>query len=210
MWDPREDLVRTARRGSIFAVADGVSSTEAGNEAAQTTIECMEEFFSATGPPSDTLILDLIERADAEVRLTTNSACTLAGVWLNRGVATTFSVGDSCVYMCRDGAIKRLTPETRGTALRTFVGMGTGVRPSVYLGTIPFQDGDVFLIGSDGIFNAVPPGDMAVLANSPDALLPAVTTRLVDHGHDDDATLVYVRVLGVEADPQQERVMRDA
>ena len=209
LWDPREELVRRARRGSIYAVADGVSSTEAGNTAAETTIDCLEEFFSAAGPPNDNLILDLIERADAEVRLTTESACTLAGIWLNRGVGTVFSVGDSAVFLVRQGTIKRLTPESRGTGLRTFVGMGAGVRPSVTLSTLPFEAGDVFLIGSDGIFDAVPPGDLAVLSDSPDALLPAVTTRLVDHGHDDDATLVYVRVLAIEADPWQERAMLD-
>jgi len=211
LWDPRQDLVATARRGSIYAVADGVSSVEASDSAAQTAIECIRDFFTADRPAGEDLILDLVERADAEVRLTTGSACTLAGVWLHAGVATVFNIGDSAVYLWREGTIERLTPAmTRGGGLAAYIGMGGGVRPSIHIEGIPFNAGDVFLVGSDGIFAAVPPGDLKVLCEAPAALLPTVATRLVDGGHDDDATLVYVRVLGVEASPGQERVMRNA
>lgn len=211
LWDPREELVRKARRGSIYAVADGVSSVDHSDSAAETAIECIRDFFTADRSPSDDLLLDLVERADVEVRMSSGSACTLAGVWLHAGLATVFSVGDSAVYLARSGGIERLTrPQNRGGGLNAYVGMGAGVRPSTQLAAIPFQRGDVFLVGSDGIFDAVPPGDLQVLCEAPAALLPTVATRLVDGGHDDDATLVYVRVLEVEATPGQERAMRDA
>ena len=211
LLDPREEFVLGARRGSIYAVADGVSSVANSDSAAQTTIECIRDFFTADRQAGEDLLLDLVERADAEVRLTTGSACTLAGVWLHRGRATVFNIGDSAVFHWRQGRIDRLTPAMRrGGGLAAYIGMGGGVRPSVHVQAVAFEQGDVFLVGSDGVFDAVPPADLQILCDSPAALLSTVATRLVDGGHDDDATLVYVRVLAIEASPRQERVMRDA
>ncbi|HJN74664.1 MAG TPA: protein phosphatase 2C domain-containing protein [Myxococcota bacterium] len=211
LWDPREELVLKARRGSIYAVADGVSSAVDSDRAAETAIECMREFFTSDRRAGEDLILDLVERADAEVRLTTGSACTLAGVWLHAAVATVFNIGDSAVFLWRSGTIERLTPaQRRGGGLAAYIGMGGAIRPSIHVQALPFRRGDVFLVGSDGIFDAVPPGDLRVLCEAPAALLPTVATRLVDGGHDDDATLVYVRVLEIEASASQAREMRDA
>ncbi len=208
LLDPRVEAVRLARRGVVYAVADGVSSSAAGNEAAQLCIESLLEFFTANRTPTEDLLLDIVERADAEVRLTTGSACTLVGIWLCHGVATIFSVGDSSVVLVRDGAARRLNPlQRRGGGLAAFVGMGSGVRSSMFLESLPMKEHDRFWLGSDGAFDLV---DEAWLVRSCSVAesIDMVRPRF-DGLHDDDATLVGIEVLALEANPWQERAMQD-
>jgi serine/threonine protein phosphatase PrpC len=209
LLDPRVESVRRARRGVLYAVADGVSSSVAGSEAAQLCIESLQDFFTANRTPTEDLLLDIVERADAEVRLTTGSACTLVGVWLCHGVATIFSVGDSSAVLVRDGAARRMNPlQRRGGGLAAFVGMGPGVRASVFLESLPMQLNDRFWLGSDGAFDLV---DEAWLARScPVAESMDMIRPRFDGQHDDDATLVGIEVLALESNPWQERAMQDA
>lgn len=206
--DARQDVVRRARRGALYAVADGVSSSDSGSHAAELAIESLLEFFTANRIPTEDLLLDIVERADAEVRLTTGSACTLAGIWLSHGVATIFSVGDSSVVLVRQGVARRMNPlQRRGGGLSAFVGMGSGIRPSMFLESIPLHEGDRFWLGSDGAFDLV---DEAWLACSKAVgeCMELIRPRF-DGQHDDDATLVGVEVLAIEANPWQERAMAD-
>lgn len=208
LLDPRVEEVHRARRGVLYAVADGVSSTVAGSHAAELAVESLHEFFTANRIATEDLLLDIVERADAEVRLTTGSACTLAGIWLSHGVASIFSVGDSSVVLVREGSAQRMNPlQRRGGGLAAFVGMGSGIRPSMFLESIPLKAGDRFWLGSDGAFDLIDEAWLACTGSLAECM-ERVRPRF-DGMHDDDATLVGVEVLALEANPWQERAMRD-
>ena len=204
MFDRRVDLVRRARRGELYAVADGVSSSVRGDTAAEMALECIAEFFTNHRPATEELLLDLMETADAQVRMTTDAACTLTGVWLADGVASVFNLGDSVTFMYRSGTLRRITPmQVRGRGLAAYVGMGPSVRHNVFLENVPFQKGDLFLVCSDGVLEAVDVDELHGLVDGREeaggVLLAEVEKRLEERGHTDDATMLVVQVLEVES-----------
>jgi serine/threonine protein phosphatase PrpC len=204
LLDHRTDLVRRARRGVIYAVADGVSSSVGGDTAAEMAIELLHEFFTTHRPPTEELLLDLVETADAQVRMTTDAACTLTGVWLADGVASVFNLGDSATMMYRGGTLRRITPpQLRGRGLAAYVGMGDTVRHNIFVENIPFQKGDVFRVCSDGVLEAVTAEELHDLVNGKEEagalFLAEVERRLESRGHTDDATMLVVQVLEVES-----------
>ncbi len=210
--DARLPIVRLARRGAIFAVADGVGSTERAEEAAEVACEQLSIFFRANRPASEDLLLDVIEAADAEVRLLNYGASTLAGIWVARDKVQVFSLGDSSVYRVRGGDLTRLNWKSERRALHTFLGMGENVRPSIELFTHELIAGDTFLLMTDGLFGCYTEEQLLeAWLETGDCLdfVWAVERELDRRGHRDDVTLMAARVEAIEASREQLDTMRD-
>ena len=208
LLDRRHHGVRRVRRGALYAVADGVSTSAGDNRAAaraaELALECLAEFFTNQRPATEELLLDLVETADAQVRMTTEAACTRTGVWLAGGVALVFNLGDSATLLYRAGVLRRITPrQVRGRGLAAYVGMGSSVRHNVFLESLPFQKGDLFLVCSDGVFEALSEAELHDLMDGKEEagglLLAEVERRLEERGHADDATILLVQILEVES-----------
>jgi len=214
LFDARVPAAREARRGALFAVADGVSSVGHGGDAAETACEALGTFFTSGRPPSEDLLLDILEAADAEIRLVSSGACTIAGVWLAGGQVRAFSLGDSIAYRWRDGDLTPLTPdETSSQGLNTYLGMGENVRPCVYLKRYPMTAGDVFLLMTDGLLEVLGPEVLASRYQEMDCALDlaqSVERSLDANGHRDDATLMVIEVLALEADEDDLGTVREA
>lgn len=198
MYDGRVAVVREARRGVLYALADGVSSTTNGFRAAEATCEALAEFFVTSRPVSDELFLDLVETADAQVRLTTGAACTLALLWLDGRYGCVVNAGDTAIYRYRRGKLSRLTPsQTRGGGLATYIGMGPTVRHTTWLERIDVAPNDVFILATDGVMRVVkePQLEEALeIHRSIDAVMEMTWSELQRLGHPDDATMIAVDV----------------
>lgn len=198
MYDGRIAAVREARRGALYALADGVSSTSKGFRAAEATCEALAEFFVTSRPVSDDLLLDLVETADAQVRLTTGAACTLALLWLDGRDGCVVNAGDTAIFRYRRGKMTRLTPaQTRGGGLSTYIGMGPTVRHTTWLERIDVAPHDVFVLATDGVLRVVKESQLAEALEihaSIDAMLEMAWTELQRLGHPDDATMIAVDV----------------
>lgn len=198
LLDARNALVREAGRGVIYAVADGVGSTGQGHLAAELCCETLAEFFTTSRPASEDLIIDLIETADAQVRLTTSSASTLVGLWMMAGQARVFCLGDSAVFRFHGGRLSRITPkQVRGRGLAAYVGMGAAVRHALFLDRLYLHTDDLFLLASDGVLQALPEAALTELYNrdpDPLALMDGVQEELGRQNARDDATLIAVKV----------------
>ncbi|MCB9743087.1 MAG: protein phosphatase 2C domain-containing protein [Alphaproteobacteria bacterium] len=205
LLDGRHHAVRGAQRGVIYAIADGVTSSGQGYLAAELACETLAEFFTTARPASEELIVDLVENADAQARLTTGAACTLAGVWVSGNKAWVFNLGDSAVLRLRRGKVSKLTPaQVRGRGLSAFVGMGPTVRHAIYLERVDVEDDDVFVLATDGLLQVVPQeriGEAFEIHPTPEAVLEFVQAELARSGHEDDATLVLVQVGDTERFP---------
>lgn len=198
LLDYRTAAVRDAQRGVIYAVADGVGSTGNGYRAAELTCECLAEFFTTARPASDELLLDLVENADAQVRLTSSSACTLTGIWMMRTRAVVFNLGDSAVLRFRGGELERLTPpQVRGRGLAAYVGMGKGVRHAAFLDRHTVEHGDILVCASDGLLQVVPEAELKevfAIHADPAAVLEHAHAQIQRLGNEDDATIVIAQV----------------
>ena len=81
--------------------------------------------------------------------------------------------------------------------------MGDTVRHNIFVENIPFKKGDLFLICSDGVLEALDVEELHHLVDGREeaggVLLAEVERRLEARGHTDDATMLVVQVLEVES-----------
>lgn len=205
--DAASAAVKRARRGVLFAVADGVSSTNQGQYAAQTTSTRLEHFFEDAHPPETQALRNLLLEIDTELSGggRGRAACTLSALWLFAGRATVLHVGNSEVLRMREGDLQSVTPEAgQGSRrlLRNFVGMGR-LDQVLHTGEDEFQPGDIYFLFTDGVREAMPTNGAIASAwvragQDPERFVARVVGEAEAQSVEDDATVVVVQVVGLE------------
>ena len=206
-----------AARGWIAALADGVSSTELGAEpggggllAAQSTVMALLQDFHATPAHWDiTVALERLIGAQnawlaAHNKRVNNSAAltTLSAVVLRGHSWTVAHVGDSRVWLLRDGQCRQLTQDhaldsADFSRLTRAVGLDDVVRVDYLQGELCV--GDVLLLTSDGVHGVLSPARLAELAltSDPQAAADALVQAALDKGGRDNATAMLLQVRGL-------------
>ncbi len=217
-------------RGSLFAVADGAG--DAGETASDLALSALHRVLAVM--PEDLAPTEHLRRGVHHVarfvhgRLAHSaggdrSTTTLTAVLMFDGAAYVAQVGDSRAYLLREGELRQLTKDQtlaqaladagggRGGPTATSppnimlqaLGGTTDVRPIVT--TVDLQRGDVFLVCTDGVSDALAASVLAHAAAEPD--LAESCRRIVElavaRGTGDNATVVLVRVdaLAVDVEP---------
>lgn len=206
-------------RLGVFAVADGIGSSEAGGESAVQCLGHLEEQLSgaAEDDPEARLrgALDwtngrvLAQAWRSSGRGRHYGGCCVAGVVLAEaeGRALIFHAGDSGVHRVSGGRCEPLTeahlaPVGRnGRRSRVSSAIGLSPRPRIDIAAVPLGPGDAFLVHTDGCrFErlAEASGDMLHLADdeSPADYIRRLEEMVVDSVADDDATAILVRYRG--------------
>jgi len=209
-------------RAPVFAVADGMGGAQAGEVASRIAVDAFEPGIPGGQPPEQAL-RQLAELANRKIHEfagddseragmgTTLTAAVLAGEEVSLVHA-----GDSRAYLLRERELRRLTQdhslveelrrqgrltaeEAEEHPQRSIITRALGPEPQVELDTmsVTAQDGDVFLLCSDGLTTMVSETRIAiVLASSPS--LEAAVAELVDEanrmGGRDNITVVAFRV----------------
>lgn len=204
---PGPDELET--KGVLAAVADGVGGHAGGREAAEATVRGLLADYYATPdtwsvPRSVDAVLNpinswLISQGTVRRELA-GMATTLSAVVLRGRRYTTAHVGDSRIYLLRQGELTRLTtdhvwdhPELH-QVLRRAVGLDATL--TVDYGEGELEEGDTFLLVCDGIWGALREDRLAVLLqNGPaQAAAEAITAGALAAGGNDNATAVVLRV----------------
>ncbi|MES2644476.1 MAG: PP2C family protein-serine/threonine phosphatase [Myxococcota bacterium] len=203
--------VAALRRGSLYAVCDGVSTVPRGRYAADVTCARIDGFFDRFQAPRVESLVQLVSETDWELRAhgRGQSACTLSMLWLAWGTATVLHVGDSQVYRVRHGAAERITKTHRGgRALGAYVGMGPNIADVLQVWQEPLFVGDLFLLVTDGVTEVVAVDELLdtwwAFGGSPQRAAGAIIGEVDQRGGRDDATALVVDVLALEADPDDE------
>ncbi len=197
-------------KGILAAVADGVGGHEGGREAAEATVRGLLGDYYATPetwavPQALDTVLTAANRwliAQGAVRKELSGmATTLSAVVLRGRRYVTAHVGDSRIYLLRDGALLRLTsdhvwehPDMR-TVLKRAVGLDGHLQ--VDFGEGELAANDVFLLASDGVWNSL--GDVRLtelLLRHADAqeAASAIADTAESGGAADNCTAVVLRV----------------
>lgn len=224
--DINEDVAGVVRsrpadavQGLVAAIADGVSTGGRGLEAAQTTVKALLADFFDTPPTWETTVaLDRLiaaqnawlvaqnrqreglGRAHAAAALTTLSALVLQGQgW------TVAHVGDTRVWLIRDGEITLLThdhawadPDRRHRLTRA-VGLDDGLHVDYLQGEA--RVGDTFVLTTDGVHGSLRPrrlGELAAQGAAQEAAV-AIVEAALSAGARDNATALVLRVKGLDA-----------
>jgi len=204
-------------RGVIAAIADGVSGSGRGREAAQTSVlGLLADFFATPATWETTVALDRLigaqnawlaaqnrQREGAGVdaaALTTLSALVLQG----QGY-TIAHVGDTRVWRVADGELQRLThdhayaqPDQRNRLTRA-VGLDEILHVDYLQGEV--RIGDRFVLTSDGVHGVLKArriGELAA-AGSAQQAADALVDAALGAGSRDNASALVIQVLGLDA-----------
>lgn len=225
-----EDTLRMDPGRGIFLVADGMGGHAAGEVASDLAATAVEEALKtavdrgARGEMLERALRDACAGAYAAIVSAGRSAphtrgmgTTLTACVLERnGTAHIAHIGDSRLYLLRDGSLQqitrdhtwvqrevdagRLTPEAAQTHPLSHIltrVLSEGVEPEVDLLSFAVQPGDCLLLASDGLYNMVDDGQIATLLAA-DRPLPRIATALIEAanaaGGADNVTVVVVKV----------------
>ncbi len=218
MVTPPEPEIST--KGMIAAVADGVSGSDGGREAAEYSVRGLLTDYYAT--PDTWPVTQALERVikainswvqrQGSARAERGGMATTLTTLVVRGNYYYFAhVGDTRLYLLRDGALKRLTsdhvwdrPEMRHVLTRA---IGIDSQLAIDHGMGELQCGDLFLLLSDGVWSALPQDDIAwhmkTAADDPaqaEGTARALVEAALAAGSKDNATalLVHIRQLPEE------------
>jgi protein phosphatase len=212
-----EEAYLLDHKGVVIAVADGVSSAEAGKEASHTSIErFLNEYYKTPDTWSvaksgqnvlSALNLHLYRKShefelDSKGYLTTFSAVIIKG-----HTAHFFHVGDSHIYHLRNGVLKLCTTDHSAPLGegRTFLSRALGMDNvlNIDYGTIALQENDRFLLTTDGVHDFLAQDslkDMLLADKSPAALSQTFVNTALSSESDDNisAVVAFVKSLPEE------------
>ena len=230
--DLNEDSCGSLLEGSdraVIAVADGVSSSEAGEVASQMAVEVTLRAFREESPSLaagqrlyravQQANIEIYDRAVAVPELR-GMATTLTALAVDGGALTAVHVGDSRLYLLREGRITQLTKDHTLAAERARMGLlgkekarrhadRSVLTRSVGRELIVSRDritsqllpGDLLLVCSDGLYNVLADEELARLASGCDAasacraLVEAANAR----GTPDNLTAAVARLRGTRS-----------
>jgi PPM family protein phosphatase len=220
-------------RAPLFMVADGMGGAQAGEIASRM---CAEAFAQADliGPAPTDILRATIRTANRRILERSRSDPDAAGMGTtvtaafmdDTGTIAFAHVGDSRAYLLRDGSLQRLSDDhslvgelVRKGELsetdaehhpqRSVITRALGTDESVEVDTfeVRAQDGDVFLLCSDGLNTMVPePGIADIMAGGGGAAALArdLVRAALAGGGEDNVTAIVFRIGETSAEPQAE------
>jgi protein phosphatase len=219
----------------IFVVCDGMGGHAAGEVASQIAVDTILAYFREHTPQADDnaslddapvgarLLGEAVKKANDAIleyaeanKNTTGMGTTLVAARFADGVCSIAHVGDSRIYLFREGQLLQLTEdhslvmeqvrrgmltleEAKTSAAQNIITRALGTEEGTLpdLGEFPAQDGDVVVLTTDGVLRHVADQEMtSILLQLPS--LEAACQTLIDAanegGGEDNATCVLVRV----------------
>jgi protein phosphatase len=232
-----EDSLVANPEQRLFVVADGMGGHAAGEVASKVAVDSISEFVQLTSGDEeitwpfgldDTISYDgnrlktAIRFANRKVLEATKEkseyegmATTVAAVLVDGSTANLAHVGDSRVYLFREGELSQLTSDhswvneqlqsgiisaeqARTHPLRNVVTRALGGRADlqVEMGAHPIKSGDLLLLCSDGLTTMVPDEHIARLLNDAEGDADKAAETLVAEanarGGEDNITVVVL------------------
>ncbi len=200
-----------ANKGIAIAIADGVSSSASAKQASQAAITGFLSDYYATPDTwrTQTSAVQVIQSLNRylwsqgqnsvrqEGHLTTFSVLILKG-----DTGFTFHIGDSRIYRYRAGHLEPLTRDhcQRIDNKTTYLSRALGADPSleVDMHSFELEIGDLYLLTTDGVHDAIPAGKMKALmqiyAARLEDLAGALLEAALEHDSQDNLSLQICRI----------------
>ena len=207
---PEDGLLRT--KGVAAAIADGVSTSEGGREAAFSCVRgFLSDYFSTpdswTVKTSASRVLGALNRWLCGQGLAVYDShhgmlTTFSGLVIKSTTGHVIHVGDSRIYLFRNGDLEQLTRDHRTWASdnREFLTRAMGADPHVDIDyrSVAVEVGDVFLFTTDGVHGFVTDAAIHGVLNgehcNPQACANALVELALENGSNDNVSCQLVRV----------------
>jgi len=207
----------------LFVVADGMGGAQAGEVASRTAVEFFTDGLpDGPGTPEERLAA-LVARANARIHELASSddafagmGTTLTAAYVGEHDLAIAHVGDSRLYVLRDGALTQLTDdhslvgelirrgqiraeEAEEHPQRSIITRALGIEQDVVVDhhTWPVRDGDVVLICSDGLTGMVSDARVAEIVSEAPSLSVAAQRLIAaanEAGGRDNITVILFRL----------------
>lgn len=205
----------------LIAVADGMGGEPAGDLAAQIAIESLEGFNQYSDSPLEDLIKSIeaagrvILKEVAQNQRLEGMGTTMTAVFNRENLCHWIHVGDSRLYLVRERMIKQITEdhtpagillvegeitkeEARIHPLRNLLFEGVGCGDfAADSGTFRVTEGDILLLATDGLHNALPEETIAEILRLTHDLkknLRSLVVAASDAGSEDDVSVVGAQI----------------
>ncbi|WP_428377677.1 bifunctional protein-serine/threonine kinase/phosphatase [Lichenicoccus sp.] len=212
LQDPSHAAGSDAVPVAVAVVADGLGGHRGGRVAAELAVRLFLDGFGSQNPalgmrhalgrsidPVNRWI-HAIGRVDAELE---GMACTFTALVLRGRQAFVVNVGDSRLYRRRAPSLQRLTSDDvlPGAGRSHILTRAIGLQPDLAVGceAVPAQDGDRYLLCSDGVHGALRDRDIArLLASGTPAQAASLLVRAASAaGSTDNLTACVLDVLSL-------------
>ena len=243
--DHNEDNLVLVPEHQLYVVADGMGGHSSGEVASKIAVETMVDFFEQTGdddevtwPYKEDKTMSYDEnRLAAAIKLSNlriyekslthakykQMGTTLVGLLFHDDNASVAHVGDSRIYLFRQGALEQLTEdhsllndykkmtklteeEERNFPHKNIIVRALGMKDTVQvdLRTLRPEHEDIFLLCSDGLSGEVPDSQITDILAEADGDLEAGVELLIQtacaNGGKDNVTAVLVQVIKEDAE----------
>lgn len=223
----------------VYVVCDGMGGQAAGEVASQLAVETVLDYFrrfSGQGhfpaigekfddiSPGASALASAVQAAGIRIfqqalehpEREGGMGSTIAAVLLHESKASVAHVGDSRVYLLRDGSMRQLTAdhslvmervrrglmtqeEAERSNMQNIITRALGSEPSVEpdVQDVDIQSGDVFLLATDGLTKLVKDDSLRAIISESENLDKAADSLIVaarEAGGDDNITCLVVRV----------------
>ena len=217
MRQRNEDAAKINEGLALFAVADGMGGHRAGDRASRIAVETLNDYFTQAVAADEGLGEELFRNAfqSANRRIIEDAAgrpdrlgmgTTLTALVLDGGEFCIGHVGDSRALRVRNGVVEQLTEDHSIVAAQVREGgmtaeeakthpmrhvlsrcMGCEPEPLVDVLTGPVEDGDVFVLGSDGLMGPLSVEAIAeTVVSAPDSA--TASRKLVEEAKNKDGS----------------------
>ena len=208
----------------LFVVADGMGGHNAGEVASALAAKTVHDFITKAGEANEAALTEALCLANDQVLNTAahnatyeGMGTTLVAACVNDGALVFGSVGDSRIYLMRDGTLQQLTNDDSWVSrvlpadaigsdeasrhpmrhvLTKVIGLREDMEPSV--GSSTFVSGDTLLLCSDGLHGVINDDAIASMLRrtaSVEEIASDLVERALNAGSTDNITAVVVRKL---------------
>jgi serine/threonine protein phosphatase PrpC len=221
---PEGELLLT--KGAAAVIADGVSSSEGGREASEVCVTgFLSDYFSTpeswTVKHSAARVLGAINRwlygqGQSRYDSAKGMVTTFSALVIKSTTAHLLHVGDSRIYLYREGELEQLTRDHRVwvSKEREFLARAMGVDPHVDIDyrALAVDPGDLFLFITDGVHEFLSDNQLRRLVGELSYNLQhtanTIVERALTNGSSDNVTCQLLRVLTLPSEVAEDIYQR--
>lgn len=220
---PDDDLLMT--KGIAVALADGISSSQVSQDAAQASVMALLEDYYCTSQAwsvktsvnkvlnaTNSWLYSQTRQSQYREDFNKGFVCTLSAIILKSTTAHLFHVGDCRVYRLRGNNLECLTEDhrVRLSEHENYLSRAMGMQSYLDLDyqSQALEQGDVFLLMTDGVYEFISQSYIKEsLKNTPDnlnELAKAFVDQALENGSDDNVSIQIIRVDQLPQKSEQE------
>ena len=217
-----EDSLFVDEAQGIFIVADGMGGHLGGEVASDMAVRIVRDYLLAAGPRNEDIVETALLEANREVHGLSLQQAELSGMGTTLSVAALAKgslvfahVGDSRIYLVREGQISRITrdhtmveelveqgaitpDEARHHPRKNVLVRALGTDPELRVdrGTLPLQAGDTLVLMTDGVYGYLEDQELLqVLEDKPiEDAASSIRQQVIAQGASDNLTFIAVQV----------------